>query len=127
MNQVDSSAYLEYFQDAPNAEIFAPIIENVAEVIVSSISIYEVFKKMKNDLGLVPAEEAVMHMKQSKMIDFDFELALIAARFSTQYKLPMADSMIYATAHKYGAILWTQDKHFDGLPGVQFIAKVVSP
>lgn len=127
MNVVDSSAYLEYFRNGPNVAFFAPIIVNTADIIVPSIAIYEVFKKIRIDLNLAAAEEAVMHMKQGKLVNLDFEIALTSANLSIQYKLPMADSIIYATAQLHSATLWTQDRHFDGLPGVQFKAKVEIP
>ena len=68
-----------------------------------------------------------MHMKQGIVVDLDLEIALIAAKLSIQHKLPMADSIIYATAQLHSATLWTQDRHFDGLPDVQFKAKVEFP
>ena len=123
MNVVDSSGWLEYFADAPNAEFFAPAIENTSELIVPSISIYEVFKKVLQERGEGDALQAVAVMTQGKVVELDTTLALDAARLSVDLKLPMADSMMLAVARMYGATLWTQDADFEGLEGVQYLRK----
>lgn len=46
MNVVDSSGWLEYFADGPNAAFFAPAFEKIQELVVPTISIYEVFKRI---------------------------------------------------------------------------------
>jgi len=107
--------------------IFAPAIENGEEILIPTITIYEVFKKFCVDLDVDAGEEAVFHMKQALVVDLSLEIALLAAKQSIHYKLPMADSIIYATAQLHSATLWTQDQHFDGLPGVQYIEKGKNP
>jgi toxin FitB len=62
-------------------------------------------------------------MKLGRVVDLDYKLAVTAARISLKEKLPMADSIILATAREYGATLWTQDAHFEGIAGVRFYAK----
>jgi len=123
MNVVDSSGWLEYFADAPNAEFFAPAIEDTSELIVPSISVYEVFKKVLQERGEGDALQAVAVMTQGKVVELDTTLALDAARLSVELKLPMADSMMLAAARMYGATLWTQDADFEGLEGVQYLRK----
>jgi predicted nucleic acid-binding protein len=123
MNVVDSSGWLEYFADASNAEFFAPAIENTSELIVPSISVYEVFKKVLRERGEGDALQAVAIMTQGKVVELDTTLALDAARLSVDLKLPMADSMMLAVARMYGATLWTQDADFEGLEGVQYLRK----
>ena len=123
MNVVDSSGWLEYFADAPTAEFFAPAIENTSELIVPSISVYEVFKKVLQERGEGDALQAVAIMTQGKVVELDTTLALDAARLSVDLKLPMADSMMLAVARMYGATLWTQDADFEGLAGVQYLRK----
>ena len=123
MNVIDSSGWLEYFVDGKNANFFAPVIEDTANVIVPTISIFEVFKRTLVDKNRDDALEAVAMMYDGKIIDLDREIALIAAELSFELKLPMADSIILATARANDAILWTQDEHFKGLAGVKYIKK----
>jgi predicted nucleic acid-binding protein len=123
MNVVDSSGWLEYFADGPNADFFAPAVENVAELVVPSISIYEVFKRILQQRGKDEAFQAVAVMAQRQVVDLDMTLALHAAKISAELGLPMADSIILATARTYNATLWTQDTHFEGVKGVQYIQK----
>ena len=123
MNVVDSSGWLEYFADGANADFFAKAIENTAELIVPSISLYEVFKRMMRQRGEGAALEAVAVMMQGKVIDLDSTLALSAARTSAELQIPMADSIMLATARMQEAILWTQDVDFEGVEGVKYISK----
>lgn len=123
MNVVDSSGWLEYFADGPNAEFFAPAIENVADLLVPSISIYEVFKRILQQRGEDAALKAIVAMQQAKVSNLDTTLALSAALLSYEKKIPMADSIILATARSSDATIWTQDGDFEGLEKVQYIAK----
>lgn len=123
MNVVDSSGWLEYFADAPNADFFAAEIENPPELIVPSISIYEVFKRVLGQRGEGPALQAVAVMRQGAVVDLDAALALHAAKISTKLRLPMADSVILATARAHDAVLWTQDSDFQGIDSVRYIEK----
>jgi predicted nucleic acid-binding protein len=123
MNVIDSSGWLEYFIGGKNANFFAPVIEDTANVIVPTISIFEVFKRTLIDKTRDDALEAVAMMYDGKIVDLDREIALIAAELSFELKLPMADSIILATARANDAILWTQDVHFKGLAGVKYIKK----
>jgi predicted nucleic acid-binding protein len=123
MNVVDSSGWLEYFADGPNADFFAPSIENVAELVVPSISVYEVFKKVFEQRGEGDALQTVAAMEQGMVIDLDTTIALSAAKISLDLKLPMADSIILATAQRYNAVLWTQDSDFSGIEGVRYVEK----
>ena len=121
MNVVDSSGWLEYLADDSNADFFASAIEDTARLVVPSISVYEVFKRVLQQRGEGDALRAVALMMQGRIVPLDAELALVAAKLSAEGKLPMADSIILATARTYDAILWTQDRDFDGLDGVQYI------
>lgn len=123
MNLVDSSAWLEYFADGPNAGSFARAIEDVANLIVPSISLLEVFKRILQQRSETDALRAVAMMKQGAVVELDAELALTAAKLGSDLRLPLADSVIYATARKYDATLWTQDKDFEGLDAVRYFAK----
>ncbi|MCL6613619.1 MAG: type II toxin-antitoxin system VapC family toxin [Firmicutes bacterium] len=121
MNVVDSSGWLEYFADGPNAEFFAPVIQEPEELLVPSISVYEVFKRILQQRDESQALRAVAIMAQGRIVEFDLTLALSAAKISCELKLPMADSIMLATARAYEALLWTQDADFEGLDGVRYI------
>jgi toxin FitB len=123
MNVIDSSGWLEYFIGGKNASFFAPAIQDVANVVVPTISIFEVFKRTMMEKGRTDALEAVAIMYDGIVIDLDREIALIAADLSIELKLPMADSIILATARTHNATLWTQDEHFKDVEGVRFIEK----
>ena len=107
MNLVDSSGWLEYFADGPNAKFFAPPLEAIAELIVPTISIYEVFKRILQQRGEDAALQAAALMQQGYVVELTAPISLAAARISMDRKIPMADSIILATANTYGASLWT--------------------
>lgn len=121
MNVVDSSGWLEYFADGPNADFFAPAIEDVAELVVPSITIYEVFKRVFQQRGEDDALQVVAVMMQGLVVDLNSLLALYAAKISAELRLPMADSIVLATARAHDAVLWTQDADFKNIAGVQYI------
>jgi predicted nucleic acid-binding protein len=122
MNIVDSSGWLEYFADGPNAGFFAPAVQNPAELIVPSVSLYEVFKRvLQQQKDESQALKAVALMEQGTIVDLNAGLALSAAKLSVDLKLPMADSIMLATARTFGAVLWTQDADFEGMEGVRYI------
>ena len=123
MNVVDSSAWLSYFAGDENAEHFAGPIEATDELLVPTVTMTEVFKNVLRQRGEEMALIAVAHMEQGTVVSLDEELAINAAYFGTSLKLPLADSIVYATAQKHAALLWTQDADFKSLDGVQFYAK----
>jgi len=123
MNVVDSSGWLEYFADGPNAEFFAAAVERVDELVVPSISLYEVFKRVLQQKGEGAALQAVAAMQQGQVVDLDAAMALSAAKVSVEFRLPVADSIMLATARAYNATLWTQDADFKGMDGVRYIER----
>ena len=123
MNVVDSSGWIEYFTEGPNSGFFAGAIERVDELIVPALSIYEVFKWVSRECGETQALKAIAHMQLGELIELDTKLAIFAARLSLQTKLPMADSIVYATARAHEATLWTQDDDFEGLEDIKYVAK----
>lgn len=121
MNAVDSSGWLEYFADGPNADFFAPAIEDTQQLIVPAICINEVFKRILQQRGLGAAETRIADLYKGTIIELSAPLAVSAAVLSDRLKLPMAASLILATARSHGATLWTQDEHFKEIEGVRYI------
>ncbi len=102
---------------------FGPAIEEPARLVAPAITLYEVFKRVLQQRDETSALQAAALMQQGEVVPVDAALAVSAARLGAQHKLPMADSLIYATARLRDAALWTQDEHFNGLPGVKYFPK----
>ena len=122
MNVIDSSAWLEYFADGPNAGEFADIVADAGNLLVPSITLFEVFKRIRAQRDSEVALRAVAQMKRGEVINLDGDLAIMAAELSAELRLPLADSVILATARSAGATLWTQDSDFKGLDAVEYRA-----
>ena len=116
---LDSSCWLEYFADTERADLFAPAVESTEALIVPVLTICEVVRKLARDAGDEVASAALSLMQRGRVVPVDLSLALEAAVNG----LPLADSLIYATAQRHGAELWTQDAHFEGLANVRFFPK----
>jgi len=123
MNIVDSSGWLEYFADGPNADFFSSAIEKTSQLLVPTLSLYEVFKRILQQREENQALQAIATMQQGRVIELTAALALSAAMISLKEKLPLADSVMLATARAYGATLWTQDADFEGKKGVRYVAR----
>ena len=126
MNVVDSSGWLEFFADGTNVNVFRVPIRNTSELIVPAISIYEVYKRLLQQTDKDNALRAASLMKMGKVVELNASLAIDAAEISYDLKIPMADSIILATARQYNATLWTQDSDFQGIEGVRYIVKKTS-
>jgi predicted nucleic acid-binding protein len=124
MNVIDSSAWLSYFAGDDNAINFADAIEDNENLIVPSITLTEVFKVVCRQSDENNALIVIAHMQQGNVIALDEELSLSAGRFGLKYKLPLADSIIYATAYKHNAEIWTQDADFKNLAKVNYFTKI---
>lgn len=120
MNVVDSSAWLEYFADGPNADEFAGAIQDAANLVVPSITIFEVFKRIRMQRDSEIALRAVSQMRRGTVVDLDADLAIAAADLSADLKMALADSVILATARAHDATVWTQDADFEGLENVEY-------
>ena len=116
---LDSSCWIEYFRDTPRADLFASVAEAPERMIIPIITVYEVTKKIRRELDETIAAFSESVMCRGRVMDID--LALV--RQSVTLNLPLSDSLIYATAQAHNATLWTQDAHFEGLPGVKYFAK----
>jgi predicted nucleic acid-binding protein len=121
MNVVDSSGWLEYFADGANADFSAPSIENTRDLLVPTLSLYEVFKRTRLLRDEGQALQVVTAMQQGRVLDLTPDLALAAAELSIEHRLPMADSVILATARAHDATLWTQDEDFATIEGVRYV------
>lgn len=118
-NVVDSSGWLEFLNGSERSDLFLDAITNTDDIIVPVISIYEVVKRVRRDANEQDAVKAINAMTLGLVVQLDLNISLAA----TQYKLPLADSIIYATARRFDATLWTQDEDFEGLPGVKYFPK----
>lgn len=123
MNVVDSSGWLEYFAGGTNAGFFSKPIEATSELIVPTLGLYEVFNRVLQQRGEGDALQAVAVMQQGRVVDLTPTIALVAARASLELGLPMADSIMLASARALGAVFWTQDTDFEHVPGVRYISK----
>ena len=123
MNLVDSSGWLEYFAEGRNAGFFAPAIENTKLLVVSVVNCFEVFKRIAAQRDENSAMQAVVAMQEGTVVDLSLDLAITAAKLALDMKLPMADSIILATARLHRATVWTQDSDFAKLAGVKYVAK----
>jgi predicted nucleic acid-binding protein len=123
VNVVDSSGWIEFLGGGANAEFFAKAVSDTAHLVVPTISVFEVCRWMRRELGERRALDAMALMQQGSIVELDATLAMSAARLSLELKLPMADSIILATARANNATLWTQDDDFEGLDDVKYIAK----
>jgi predicted nucleic acid-binding protein len=120
MNLVDSCGWLEYFADGPNAAAFAPALEKSAQLLVPTICLAEVFKVICRQRGEGPALSAIAHMRQGTVVDLSAAIALRAGKVMVEERLPLADSIIMATAREHRAVIWTQDEHFKGRPEARY-------
>ena len=123
MNVVDSSGWLEFVADGPGADFFEGAISDKENLIVPLISVYDVYKRLFQDVGKDVALQTVAYMQSCELVDLDVESAIQAAEFSSSHKVAIADSIIYTIAGNHQATLWTQDKDLQSFDGVQYQAK----
>lgn len=123
MNLVDSSGWLEYFSDGHSAASFEKALLDSDNLIVPTICLYEVFKVVLRERGEGEALQAIALMRQGKVIDLTFEIAIQAAKVSLEHKIPMADSIILTTARMHRATIWTMDEDFKDLPAIKYFRK----
>lgn len=123
MNLVDSCGWLEYLADGPNADFYAGPLTDTGNLVVPSICIAEVFRKVLSLRSEVSAFEAAALMMQGHIVELDSSIAIMSARLGSEYRIPLADSIILATSRSWNAIIWTQDTHFKSIAGVRYIKK----
>lgn len=123
MNVVDSSGWIEYLTGGKNARFFDAPISDSGNLIIPTICLYEVFKRVLLIYGEEKALESIASMWVGNSVELTSKIALEAAHISIEFKLAMADSIIMATAQAQDATLWTQDEHFKDIEGVKYIQK----
>ena len=101
----------------------APVIENPNELIVPTIILYEVYKKLLAEKGEEYAMDVISYMQTGKVIELTAGLSLAAAQISRKHKLAMADSIIYATSVHLPAVIFSCDKHFKDIPNIQYFPR----
>ena len=122
-NVVDSSGWLEYVAGGPNADVFAPAIAALEDLVVPTLTVYEVYRRIVQQRSEDDAIRTIAYMTQGELVDLDAGLALEAARLGLAERLAMADAIMLATARSRGATLWTQDADFAGVAGVEYVVK----
>ncbi len=123
MNVVDTSGWLAFFAGEPSAKHFAPLLLEPKELVVPTVTLYEVYKVVLRESSENAALQAVAAMQKGTVADLTLKLAMVAGKLSLRHALPMADAIILATAQAHGATLWTQDSHFKGIDGVKYVPK----
>lgn len=123
MNVLDSSAWIEYLNDGPAADAFEAVIQDPWTLLVPSVCITEVRRQALSFLDRGRADQSVGAMVRGIVVDLDAQLAALAAEVGIKHRLPLADSIIYATALSREATLWTMDADFEGLPGVEYVKR----
>ena len=123
MNIVDSSGWLAYFADEPNAKHFITPLKDTASLVIPSVTIYEVFKVVLRETSENEAIQAAAAMQKGRVVDLTAMLAIAASKLSLERSIPMADSIILATAKAFDAVIWTQDSDFKNIAGVKYFPK----
>lgn len=123
MNVVDSSGWIEYFVGGPHADFFAEPIEDLGALLVPTICLAEVFRFFLRESSRSSAIEAIALMGRGGIRELDAPLAMLAGQLGVEHALPLADSVVYATARSTSSEVWTQDSDFEGLPGVRFLPR----
>jgi toxin FitB len=123
MNIVDSSGWLAYFADEPNAKYFLAPLNDTPSLVVPTVTIYEVFKVVLRESSENEALQAAVAMRKGKVVDLSASLAIAASKISLAHNLPMADSIIIATAKQFEATIWTQDSDFKNMGDVKYFPK----
>ena len=119
---IDTSGWVEYLTDGPLATVYAEYVRR-EDVLVPTVVLYEVYKLLRRTVSDEVAEQAAGRLKETNLVTLNQGIALAAADMSLEHGLPMADAIIYATAQTRDALVVTSDAHFQGLPGVEFVAR----
>jgi toxin FitB len=124
VNLVDSSGWIEVIAGAPGADFFAPVLGVFEELLVPRICMVEVARYFYRERGEHEALQAMAQMRQGKIVEINDDILMGAAQLGKEHRLPLADSLVLATARVYGAMVWTQDSDFEGIEGVRYTPKI---
>lgn len=120
---VDSSGWIEFFTGGANASKYGSYLEQTSQVVTPTVVLYEVYKIVKRERTEEEALLAAAQIQKTRLIPLSESLALAAADASLEFRLAMADSVVYATARAEDAELVTSDRDLQGLPGVTYLPK----
>jgi predicted nucleic acid-binding protein len=121
-NVIDSSVWIEYLRSGSDDESLVRAMDATERLVVPSITLLEIRKWTIRNALRTAGVDLLGWMMNGKVVDLTADLAFEVATVSLEHKLPLADSVIYATARRHEAVLWTRDKHFSGLPDVRMLA-----
>ncbi len=118
---IDACGWIEFFTDGPLSGQYEKHFLDLSRIITPTIVLYEVFKKVRRERQEEEVLITVAQMQKTRIIELTAEIAFTAAEFGLKHRLPMADSIVYATARTAKAQVVTSDPHFEGLDNVMFI------
>ena len=123
MNVVDSSGWVEYFQDSDRADLFALAVEQRDQLLVPTIALFEVHRVLSRKLPAELVDRCLDVMRLGRVLDLTDRRAVAASKVSRQHRLAFADAAMYSMAQEHGASFWTQDVDYQDLPGVRYFAR----
>ena len=123
MKVIDSSLWIEFFIGTEFGKSVVQLLDNEEDILVPTIVITEVYKKFLNSSTHEISTAIFKKLTTFQTASFDLKLSALAATLGKQYKLPIADSIIYSTTIHHEATLYTLDKHFQGLSNVKYFEK----
>ena len=125
LHVVDSSGWIEFFKGSALGGWVRETIQNEGDLIVPTLSLYEVHRVLsKQNLNAVQMHQVTDLMQRGQMVELTATRALLASSTASQYKLAMADAIMYSTALEFDATFWTFDVDYKGLPKVKYKAKM---
>ena len=123
MHCVDSSGWIEFFLGSTAGRTFKPIIEQTDQLIVPSLSFFEVHRFLSRTADAAQRETGLDIMRRGKVVELTAQRAIAASDTAQKYRLAMADAVMYSIAREFNATFWTQDVDYKDLPGVSYHAK----
>jgi predicted nucleic acid-binding protein len=121
---VDTSAWIEWLIDSPTGGEVGPKLPSRDDWIVPTIVQFELAKWLAREFDQDRADSVLTFSQTCEVASLGTRVALLAADVARDHKLSPADAIVYATAIDRSADLLTCDKHFEGLPGVEYVPKV---
>lgn len=123
MNVVDSSGWIEFFLAGTNGPIFKPVIEQRDQLLVPTISLFEVHKILSRSLGDELVDRCLNVMRLGRVLDLTDKRAVAASKVARRHGLALADAAMYSMSQEHSATFWTQDVDYQHLPAVRYFTK----